>query len=471
MALHDAASSDHQDNLVGRMDRLPVTKFQLLWISVLAMGYLIETFDNIVFAYLAPSIRQEWGLSIAQVGFVTSMAFVGMFFGAVIGGRLSDRFGRKPVLIWSSILYSFTSLLSALAPNIEILTLSRVLTGVGVQAATGVIMVYVSEMFPNSSRGRFFTVMTFGGFAAGPITSFVALSIAPTGVGAWRWVFAMGTIGVIIALVVALGLPETVRWSVNSGRLVRASKLVQAMESAALRKGPLLPISTALQVPRQVTLRELFRPAYARRLVVLGVSFGLLVFCLYGFVSWVPTVLVGRGLDQRLALTIATYINLASLVTPVVLFGFADRIERKTALLIAGVVGGVSMAVFGSATAFWPSVISGFVVQLALSAATTSFYTYMPEVFPTDIRGVGAGTVNGIGRIAGIASGVSVAAIYSSLGAATLYVILGVGLVVMGLVLAFFGPRTTRRPLEVISEKVSATQQLSAAPLPTSQDA
>ncbi|WP_113701749.1 MFS transporter [Nonomuraea lactucae] len=438
---------------IGRLDRLPITKIQIFWLVVLGMGYLIESFDNIVFAYLAPAIRKEWGLSIGQVGFVTSSVFIGMLVGAVLGGRLSDQVGRRPVLIWSSVFYSVTSLMSALAPNFEVLAVSRILTGVGVQAATGVIMVYISEMFPKVSRGRSFTVMMFFGFVASPLTAFVALAIAPSGEGAWRWVFALGAVGVFVAVTVAVALPETVRWMVTHGQTARATTVVERLETVAGRRGPLPPVEPEAPIVRQGSFRELFKREYARRLVVLATTFSMLIFCVYGFVSWVPTILVGRGMEQSEALQIASIIAFGSLAAPVFLFAVADRIERKTALLISGSVAGVALIAFGAVSGTTLTIVTGLVAQTALAAASTSFYTYIPEIFPTEVRGVGAGTVNGIGRIAGIASGLAVAAMYGSLGAPGLYLLLGLGLLVMGASVALFGPHTTRRSLEKISAK------------------
>ncbi|MFD9663582.1 MFS transporter [Rhodococcus sp. NPDC059968] len=434
-----------------RLDRLPTTPTHIFWILILGMGYLIETFDNTVFSYLAPSIRSEWNLSIESVGLVSSAVFVGMMIGAIGGGRLSDRVGRKPVLIWGSVFYSATSLMSALAPNFEILLLSRILTGIGVQAATGVIMVYVSEMFPRLSRGRFFAVMTSFGFIASPIASFTALAIAPTGVGAWRWVFALGTVGVFIAVAVAVGLPETVRWLALKGREAQAATVVERLEAKALRRGELAPIQPESPVVKQGSFRELFKPQYLQRVTVLGLTFAGLIFCLYGFVSWMPTVLVGRGMTKTEALSMASIITLGSITAGPIIFLVADRIERKTALLVEGLIGGAALVTFGFATDHSVMIIAGFVAQFALSANSTTFYTYIPEVFPTEVRGVGAGTVNGFARIAGIASGILVAAMYAHMGATLLYLILGIGLVLVGLGAFRFGPRTTRRSLETIS--------------------
>ncbi|BBG03871.1 MULTISPECIES: MFS transporter [Pseudonocardia] len=438
---------------VSRLDRIPAGRHHVVWVIVLGAAYLVENFDNVVFAYLAPAVRAEWGLTLGQVGAITSAVFLGMLVGAVFGGRLSDRVGRRTVLIGSSVFYSLASLLSAVAPNYEVLLVGRVLTGVGVQAATGVLMVYLSEMFPRLSRGRFFTVMTFCGSVAAPLAAVLAAAIAPQGPGAWRWVFVMGAAGLVIAVVVAAVLPETVRWLVANGRTEQAEAVVDRLERAA--RTPLPPAGPEPTAVPVGSVRDLLDPIYRHRLIVLGGSFALLIFCLYGFLSWFPTVLADRG-GQTEVPSAAVLIAAAPLVAPLLLFLVADRIERRSALLIAGTVSGGALIAFGYTTDPVLTVVTGVLVGVGLSWASTSFYTYIPEVFPTEVRGVGAGCVNGVGRVAGVVSGLTVAALYGAWGPGPLYLLLGLGLVAMGGLVALFGPRTTRRSLETISTQDTA---------------
>ncbi|MCY1676509.1 MFS transporter [Pseudarthrobacter sp. SL88] len=440
-----------QGTPTARLDRLPILGKHVIWILILALGYMIETFDNGVFSFVAPSIMAEWGLTVGQVGFVVSAVFIGMFVGAVVGGKLSDRLGRKPVLIYSSIFYSAASLLTALAPNFEVLFLGRVLTGIGVQAATGVIMVYITEMFPRIARGRFVTIMTFGGYVIAPLTSILVLALAPIGIGSWRIAFAIGAVGVVVAAVVALCMPETVRWLVTHGKAERAERLVAEMELQALRKGPLGPIETEPPPAKAGRLSDLVSRQYRRRFISFAISFALLIYCLYGFGAFVPTVLVSRGLDRSEAVGLVGVMSLGCLLGPALLFFVADRIERKTALLISGLISAVAVIVFGFATDTTVAAVSGFIVYAGTCAMTTSIYTYLPEAFPTAIRGVGAGTVNGIGRIAGVVSGATVAAMLGSLGSGPTFLIVGTGFVLMGVIVHIFGPRSTGRSLEDIS--------------------
>ncbi|MGR0218626.1 MFS transporter [Agromyces sp. ZXT2-6] len=445
-----------------RLDRLPPSKYHALWVVILGIAMLIETFDNVVFAFLAPSIRADWNLSLGQVGVITSSVFVGMMIGAIVGGRLSDRYGRRPVLIWASVLYSAMSLLSAFAPNYEILTTSRILTGVGVQAATGVVMVYAGEMFPKLVRGRAFSSLLFIGYFGTPLTALTALAIAPTGLGAWRWVFVIGAAGFLIAIAAALWLPETVRWLVLRGRDAQAERIVERLEASVVRSGKTLgDVAPALPVTPQGSYRDLFHRRNLKRLVVTALAFSGYIYTAYGFLAWVPTLLTDRGMPQAEAIGFATVLSFSTVVGPLIMFPFTDKIERKTTLLLSGLLCATSLVVFATTADPTVSMVAGFGAQLGISMMGAAFYTYIPEVFPTNIRGLGFGVVSGVARVAGIISGLTIAVIYTGLGFQALYVVLAVVISAAGLLVATLGPRTTNRSLESISE---SSGEASASP-------
>lgn len=434
-----------------RLDRLPLTKHHVLWLGMLGIAFLIETFDLSVFAYVAPSVRENWNLSLAQVGIVTSAAFVGMFVGAIAGGRLSDRFGRRPVLIWSSVFYSLMSLMSAVSPNLEVLTISRVLTGVGVQAATGVLLVYVGEMFPRNRRGRSFTVLMFIGYVGAPGTALTVAAIAPTGIEAWRLCFVIGAAGLIIAAAAALWLPESVRWLVMRGKDAQAERMVERLEADVARRGGVLgDLAPDVPVTQPGTFKDLLRPVSFKRLVVMSLAFFLFNYCLFGFTSWIPTILTERGMPKADALGFASVLAFSTLAAPVILFFTADKIERKTTLLSACLLSSAALVTFALADSPTISMAAGFAAQLFMSMMAVTFYTYIPEVFPTNVRGAATGISASFGRIAGIVAGLTIAAIYSGVGYQTLYVLLAVLVVCSGLVTTIFGPRTTNRSLESI---------------------
>ncbi|GAF49076.1 putative major facilitator superfamily transporter [Rhodococcus wratislaviensis NBRC 100605] len=154
-------------------------------------------------------MRQTWQLSTTQIGAVTSCTFAGMAIGAVLGGRLSDKFGRRPTLIAGTIVFSVASILSALSPNYEVFIILRTLTGAGLQAVVGVVLVYVTEMFPRVSRGRYISLVIGLGSLGMPPMALAARIVVPAGPETWRWVFVFGGIGLLAVIFVPKLLPCT----------------------------------------------------------------------------------------------------------------------------------------------------------------------------------------------------------------------------------------------------------------------
>ncbi|WP_197487774.1 MFS transporter [Rhodococcus sp. LB1] len=117
------------------------------------LAFFFDTMDAAMLGHAVPALRAEWGLSISTIGFLSSTTFVGMMIGAVVGGRLADRVGRRPIILGSVVFYSVFSLATGLAPNVTSLAVFRALSGLGLQAMIGVRLVFVSEMYPKHLRG------------------------------------------------------------------------------------------------------------------------------------------------------------------------------------------------------------------------------------------------------------------------------------------------------------------------------
>ncbi|MDL5159113.1 MFS transporter [Actinomycetospora termitidis] len=457
-----AATGRSGADLAARIDRLPViTRTHRRWVVVLGALFVFDLVDLNSFAYAAPALRTEWGLSIGAVGVVTSAGFVGMFVGAIVGGRLSDRIGRRPVLIGSVFFYSVFSLLSAASWDAASLGVLRVLTGFGLQAMTGVLLVYVSEMFPRALRGRYQAILLAVGLAGVPIAAWLARIVVPLGAGTWRWIFVFGALGAVFGLVALKVLPESARWQAARGRDTDATeRLVARMEAEAREAtGRDLPAPQPAPVLPTATVRDLLRGASRRRVLVASAACVFLILSFYGFNSWVPTLLVERGYTTAESLTYASVLAIAAVPGALLAFPVIDRVERKTLIFGLQCVVAVLLLVFGMVVDPVWIVVSGFLASMFMQTGVAVLYTYIAEVFPLELRGLGSGIANGSGRLAGVLGGVLVAAIFSGLGLTAVYVYLAVAALLMGLVLLVLGERTSNRALEDISAEALVTEK------------
>ena len=141
--------------MLERLNALPVSSFHYKLLVVAGIGWVFDSMDTGLIAFVLPLLIKEWGLSATQAGMLGSIGLVGMALGAVAAGTLADRVGRKTVFSVTIVLYSLATGLCAVAPNYELLVLFRFLVGLGLGGELPVAATLVTEYVPGRARGRF----------------------------------------------------------------------------------------------------------------------------------------------------------------------------------------------------------------------------------------------------------------------------------------------------------------------------
>ena len=199
------------------MDEAPFTlKHAHIWF-LSAMGIFLDGFDLFVMSIALPLIIVQFTATPLEQGIIGAAAVIGAIFGALIGGRLCDRFGRKTVFLADLFMFIVFAVLSAFAWNVGSLILFRFLLGVGIGADYPVCASYVSEFMPKRIRGRMliaaFSFQAVGIFAAAAVGLFI-LAMHPSE-SAWRWMLVAGALPAIVILVLQRAVPESARWHIQ----------------------------------------------------------------------------------------------------------------------------------------------------------------------------------------------------------------------------------------------------------------
>lgn len=249
-------------------------------------------------------------------------------------------------------------------------------------------------------------------------------------------------------------LPESPRWLDSHGYHEEADIAVRLLEAEAITKtsAPLPdPIDADQSVPT-AQASDLLRQGYLRRTAVLGIGYGLALVGYYGFTAWLPTLLTENGLTGPESLAYTSILSLAAVPGTLGAMLFIDKFERKTAIFFLFVVIGIFMLLFGISDT--PAIVlaSGLVITFLMYAGSACFYTYMPEIFPTHLRALGAGTANGIARMMTFASTFILAALLSTMGFTPALIFLAAAMISTGLILGLFGERTKNLTQESISQ-------------------
>jgi len=410
--------------------------------------------DVILISFVVGPIGREFSLDPSQRGFVVSAGFVGMFLGAAISGRLADRYGRRAVFQATLVLFSIGALLSALAPSYTTLLVARVIAGLGLGGELPVVSTLVSEFSPRAARGRMIVLLesfwAYGTIAAGLIAIFVIPSLG------WRGAFVVGALPALYVAYLRRALPESPRYLAERGRAAEADAVVRRVERAG--GGALLTLGPAVAPPRATRsgMADLWRRAYVRRTAMLWVVWFAIVLTYYGMFSWIPTLLVARGLSES---TSNEYFFISTFAQIPGYFSAAWLVERwgRKPTLAAYLVGTAASAVlFGN---------SGSGADVILYAALLSFfnlgawgvlYTITPEQYPTRVRATGAGAAAAVGRLGGIIGPFLTAVLVPAIGQPGVFALFMVLLVIAAIDVIALAEETRGRSLEEIAGQAAA---------------
>jgi MFS transporter, putative metabolite:H+ symporter len=437
-------------DLGARLDRLPLSRFHRVVALILASGFFFESADLQLFGYLAPGLQKYMHFSIEGIATVTSASFLGMFVGGALGGWLSDRFGRRRMFFIAVAWYSVWSLLNAFGWNLTTVAVGRILTGVGLSCMAVSGITYLSEVMPKAYRGRIQAAVLATGLAGIPVITFISRAVVPSSPNGWRYMFAIGAVG-IVTLVLASKVPESPRWVLVNNGSEEAEKILTGIESAVIaERGSLTAPEPAPPAPPEPGLRlaALFRGGIASRTWLLLGAWIFQTLALYGFMSWVPTLLVSHGFTISKSLTFAAITTIGAVPGALSAWLVSDRFGRKIPIVVTAVLAAVFGLVYGLSFQDLLIALFGFLLSFVMQAFVALLYAYTPELYPTNLRNSGSGFVYGAGRLANVGGPFIIAAIFNSAGYPYVFLFVTGCWGIVALAVAIWGPRTSKRSLE-----------------------
>ncbi|MDI9979003.1 MFS transporter [Rhodococcus sp. IEGM 1307] len=451
-------------NAANRLDRLPISRFHKITLVAVSFAYFFEFADINTFATTVPKLVKLWGVTVNQVAYVTSLSFVGMFFGSLIGGWIADRWGRKNALAITTLWFAVFSFASVFSWDIVSLGVLRVLTSAGLSAMTVVAVIYVNEIYPAAVRGKYQAYAIVIGICGTPVTNLVAAAVVPLTDWSWRLVYLWGSLGILF-LLFTRHLKESPRWYESKGQYEKADAVLSQIESrVAAEKGPLPDPAAPIAVATKQTkapLRLLLQKRYLVPTVLLSVMWVTQTVGFFGYSSWAPTLLAQEGLSVEKSIF---YVALTTVGAPLGCFLAAqvtDRVERKWCLVAFGVVIAICGLFYGLTFNPIMIVVFGFLVNFFERGYTAVAYAYSPELFDTRTRSLGTGVSYGLGRLSNAVGPLVIAALYTGTGYQSVFYFIAGSWLVGALALAVFGPRTrqarlTDPPVEVPTAPTTA---------------
>ncbi|MGO2749578.1 MAG: MFS transporter [Pseudoclavibacter sp.] len=378
------------------------SKSRSLVISLCFVAIVFDGYDLVVYGAITPALLgyEDWGLTPVQTGAIGSYALMGMFFGAILIGYLTDVLGRRKVMLLSIVFFSLMMILSALAPNPLVFGASRFLAGLGLGGVIPTAIALTVE-FSSAKRKNFNNALMFSGYAVGGVLSAFLAIVLLEAIG-FRGMLLIGALPLVtVAPLIYFLLPESPAFLRARGRVEEADALVAAYGLEPVAAPP-------RQVDVPITKGEgRFRVLFSRRYI-----WGTVLFCVagiagqtlvYGLNTWLPQLLVSAGYTQTSSLTFLLASNAGAVAGVLISARLADRFGPRPLTLVGFTAAALALLLMASGW-FDQPVMYFFVAGLGFGSVGVQILIngYVATYFEDRVRATALGVTLGIGRIGAV---------------------------------------------------------------------
>jgi MFS family permease len=471
MEQHPSATPGSGGALAGALDRIGFTRAHAAVVAMVLAGMFFDALEQDATGAIGEGLKASFGTDTAGLALLNTITTIGGLVGRLVTGWIADRRGRRYALSLNLLLYTLGGVLSAVAPDMAVLHVSRFIVGVGLGGEFTVGLALLAEMVATRYRGSVAASLNIG---SGGVGNFVAFGLFLLVLGplndalggtalSWRWLFVLLAVPALLVVVFRRYLPESPRFLLAQGRVAEANVVLTRLASGRLRgtpaeTTPYLTEADATEVgPGRAPLAALTSRTSLRRTAAIGLaswmSFGAQVTLLV----LMPSILVAKGYSITSSLAFTMVMNLGSLLGACASAWLAGRARRKVVVTTAAVLGcaaAVAFALFAHGSAL--ILLLGAIFQFFALLLNTTLAAWSPELYPTRVRALGTSVVNGIGNVSGAVMPLLAVALFTTGGTAAMFLMLAAMYVLLAAAAAF-APETMGRSLEDINPEDRAT--------------
>jgi SP family arabinose:H+ symporter-like MFS transporter len=384
---------------IGKTMEKPNMLFVTLVSIVAALGGVLFGFDTAVISGALGFLEQRFQLNEVQLGWAVSCFLIGCIAGAGFSGMLSDKFGRKKVLIGAAIVFMIGTVCSAIPDTFSGYVIARIVGGIGIGITSALSPLYNAEIAPAKYRGRLVALNQLAIVTGIFLVYFVNMWIIGQGDDAWqvstawRWMFGVGAIPGLVFLVLLFFVPESPRWLIKKGKPEAALRILLKVHGEDLAKQEVLDIKRVSKQESSSSFRDLFSPGIRIALFV-GVALAALqqVTGINAIMYYAPVIFKEAGMGENASLIQTIAVGFVNLLFTILSLWLVDKVGRKVLLLIGTTSMMICLSVIGYA--FYthtsgPLVLIFVLLYVAAFAVSLGavLWVILSEIFPSRVRG------------------------------------------------------------------------------------
>ncbi|HET8595948.1 MAG TPA: MFS transporter [Intrasporangium sp.] len=466
-------------SIIARLERLEVWSLSYVFIAIIGLGFLFTFYDifdiNVSFiqtcTQIKPGCTPHNALGALPLPVVLNLA--GYVVGTLVLSPIADRIGRRNMLLITMLITGLGSLYNAFVGDYASFNAARAITGIGIGADLAIVNTYIGEVAPRRARAKFTTlifIMSALGAVLGiwlglfltteatPWPNGLPFALAGPGFqSGWRWMYGVGALLALVAILLRFELPESPRWLIGQHRLDEADRIVAHMEARAAKRGPLAEpqleaVGGAVTPPAPLPYHDLFtNPLYIRRMILLFLVWFIGYITVYSYAAGFTSVLSALKYPPPEAGVIAAVGTFGFVAEAAVMSVFVEHLHRRHWLPVGAVVtiiGALIVAYAGKNIGL--AFVGSFIIFAGFNLWVSPTYALSAESFPTRARTTGFAVVDGVGHIGGGIGVLVIAPILPTMSTLGALMLISSFLVVAAIIVQF-APHTRDRHLDHIS--------------------
>ncbi|MDK1328183.1 sugar porter family MFS transporter [Arthrobacter sp. zg-Y1143] len=438
---------------------------------IVTLGGFLFGYDTGVINGALPYMQDDLGLTPVTEGLITSSLLFGAAFGGAISGKLTDRFGRRRVLMGLAAVFLLGTLGTSLAPTIAVMVGSRVVLGLAVGGASALVPVFLAELAPAERRGQMVTrdqLMIVTGQLVAFIANAVIGNLWGEDQGVWRWMLVVATLPAIALWIGISFVPESPRWLASKGRFAEtlaALRRIRSEEDAQAEHDEVRTLAEK-DSAETGTLRDFAEPWLLRVLLIgMGLSIVQQITGVNAIMYYGTQILEDAGFGTEAALTANIANGVVSVAAAIFGIWLLGRVRRRH-MLMTGLIGtGSSLLLIGLVSLFVAEGDARGYIILALTVLFLGFqqgavspvtWLMLSEIFPLKVRGLGIGLSVFVQWMTNFAVGFSFPILMDAIGISkTFFIFVVLGLLALVFVRRFV-PETRGQSLEQVEAQLRA---------------